>query len=53
MLDDVNEDAWIKEIDSEWSGAIPATLIYSSKGRKFYEQSFDYDLLEMELKTLL
>ena len=53
LLDDVNEDAWIKEIDSAWSGAIPATLIYSSKGRKFYEQSFDYELLETELKTLL
>jgi thiol-disulfide isomerase/thioredoxin len=53
LLDDVNEDVWIKEIDSTWSGALPATLIYSSKGRKFYEQSFDYELLETELKTLL
>ncbi|KGL62883.1 TlpA disulfide reductase family protein [Polaribacter sp. Hel1_85] len=53
LLDDVNEDVWIKAIDSTWSGAIPATLIYSSKGRKFYEQSFDYEKLEIELKSLL
>ncbi len=53
LLDDVGEDIWIKEIDSTWSGAIPATLIYSPRGRKFYEQSFDYELLETELKTLL
>ncbi|MGY0426564.1 MAG: TlpA disulfide reductase family protein, partial [Polaribacter sp.] len=29
LLDDANEDFWIKAIDKNWSGAIPATLIYS------------------------
>ena len=53
LLDDVDEDVWIKDIDSTWSGALPATLIYNAKGRKFYEQSFDYELLEAELKALL
>ena len=53
LLDDVNEDFWIKAIDSTWSGAIPATLIYNAKKRKFFEQSFDYDLLEKELKEFL
>ncbi len=53
LLDDVNEDYWIKAIDSNWTGAIPATLIYNSSKRKFYEQSFDYELLENELKTFL
>ena len=53
LLDDVDEDIWIKDIDSTWSGALPATLIYSAKGREFYEQSFDYELLEAELKAFL
>ncbi|OAD42812.1 TlpA disulfide reductase family protein [Polaribacter atrinae] len=53
LLNDVNEDVWIKAIDSTWSGALPATLIYNAKGRKFYEQSFDYEKLESELKTIL
>ena len=53
LLDDVNEDIWIKAIDSIWSGAIPATLIYNEKARKFYEQSFDYDILETALQTFL
>lgn len=53
VLDDVNEDVWIKAIDSTWSGAIPATLIYNAKNRKFYEQSFDYKQLEAALKTIL
>tara|TARA_B110001450_G_scaffold202839_1_gene192163 strand:- start:1755 stop:2258 length:504 start_codon:yes stop_codon:yes gene_type:complete len=53
LLDDINEDVWIKAIDSSWSGALPATIIYSEKGRAFYEQSFDYDKLETELKAFL
>ncbi|MDD7914372.1 TlpA disulfide reductase family protein [Polaribacter ponticola] len=53
LLDDVNEDVWIKAIDESWSGAIPATIIYNSSNRKFYEQSFDYKTLENELKTFI
>lgn len=53
LLNDTNENFWIKAIDSSWSGAIPATLIYNGKDRKFYEQSFDYDQLETELQTFL
>ncbi len=53
LLDDINEDIWIKAIDESWSGAIPATIIYNSKNRKFYEQSFDYETLENELNFFL
>ena len=53
LLDDGNEDFWIKDIDSTWTGAIPATLIYNKKNRKFYEQSFELETLENELKTFL
>lgn len=53
LLDDVNEDVWIKAIDSTWSGALPATLIYNTKERKFFEASFDYERLETELKSFL
>lgn len=53
LLDDVNENFWIPAIDSTWSGALPATIIYNNKKRKFYEQSFDYETLENELKTFL
>lgn len=53
VLDDVDEDVWIKAIDKNWSGALPATLIYNKNKRKFYEQSFDYKTLENELKTFL
>lgn len=53
FLNDANEDFWIKAIDENWSGAIPATIIYNKEQRKFYEQSFDYKTLENELKTFL
>ena len=53
LLDDSNEDYWIRQIDESWSGAIPATIIYNKSNRKFYEQSFDYETLENELKQFL
>ena len=40
LLDDTNENYWINDIHPNWSGALPATLIYTKKQRGFYEQSF-------------
>tara|TARA_B110000091_G_scaffold30276_1_gene31030 strand:+ start:1000 stop:1494 length:495 start_codon:yes stop_codon:yes gene_type:complete len=53
LLNDINENVWIKAIDESWSGAIPATIIYNKNNRKFYEQSFDYKTLKNELLTFL
>lgn len=53
LLNDINEDYWIKAIDENWSGAIPATIIYNKNKRNFYEQSFDDNTLETELQTFL
>lgn len=53
LLDDTNEDVWIKAINESWSGALPATIIYNKNKRKFYEQSFDYETLEKEVVTFL
>ena len=40
---------WIPKINPNWTGSLPATLIYNKKKRGFYEQSFEYN----ELKSLL
>jgi hypothetical protein len=40
LLDDADENYWINDINANWSGAIPATLIYNSQKRDFYERSF-------------
>jgi len=50
-LDDANENFWINAIDSTWSGAIPATLIYNQNKRMFYEQSFTEDELNQIINT--
>ncbi|HRW62020.1 MAG TPA: TlpA disulfide reductase family protein [Bacteroidales bacterium] len=53
ILDDPDTNAWIDKVDKNWTGGIPATVIYNKSKRKFYEQSFEYDELEKELKTFL
>ena len=53
LLDNGKDDSWFKSIDSSWSGAIPATLIYNKNKRNFYEQSFDFASLESELQIFL
>lgn len=53
LLDDDNEQIWIDDINKDWSGALPATLIFSKDKRKFFEQSFDYNSLETEVSKFL
>src|SRR5690606_240818 len=53
LLDDPDANNWIPKVSVEWSGAIPATIIYNKDNRKFYEQSFTFEELETELKTFL
>lgn len=52
-LNDVNSNYWIPKVEENWSGAIPATLIYNSNKRQFYEQSFNYEELETEIQKFL
>lgn len=53
LLDDPDANSWIPMVSDEWSGAIPATLIYNQKERKFYEGSFTYEKLNFELTSIL
>ncbi|MEE4197995.1 MAG: TlpA disulfide reductase family protein [Bacteroidales bacterium] len=53
ILDDPDSNAWIDRVNKDWSGAIPATLIYHKNHRKFYEQSFTYKELESALHQIL
>ena len=52
-LHDPDANAWIPKVDPNWSGAIPATVIYSDGKRKFYERSFTYEELENEIKQFI
>ncbi len=52
-LDDVDMNTWIPKVNENWSGALPATLIYKNDERVFFEKSFTYNELENELKQFL
>lgn len=52
-LDDANMNTWIPMVDENWSGSIPATVIYKNDERRFFEQSFNYEELEKELKQFI
>lgn len=52
-LNDTDGNTWIPKIDKNWSGAIPATIIYNKDKRQFYEQSFNYDELKTEVDKFL
>ncbi len=53
ILDDPDSNSWINLVNQDWSGAIPATLIYNNTKRAFFEQEFEYEDLETELKKFL
>lgn len=53
LLDEVDGNKWIPKVDEEWSGAIPATLIYNSEKRMFYAREFTYEELQHALLSFL
>ncbi len=52
-LNDVDANTWIPKVDENWSGSIPATIIYKNDTSKFFEKSFTYESLETEVKQFL
>lgn len=53
LLDDPDSNSWIGKVDKNWSGAIPATIIYNKKARRLYEQPFTFEELEAQLLNIL
>jgi len=53
LLDDPDANSWIPKVNKDWSGSIPATIIYKGNTVNFYERSFTYNELEKELKKIL
>jgi thiol-disulfide isomerase/thioredoxin len=49
LLADTKENSWIDKVDKEWSGSIPATIIYNSNFNFFKEGSMTYE----ELKEII
>lgn len=51
LLNDPNANAWIEQIDAQWSGAIPATLIYKNNERVFHEGSLTEEELLKQISV--
>ncbi|AEV33451.1 AhpC/TSA family protein [Owenweeksia hongkongensis DSM 17368] len=41
LLDDPDSNYWIDEIDPNWSGAIPFTIVFNKEKREYFERSFE------------
>lgn len=52
-LNDPDSNSWIPKVNQDWSGTIPATLIFTKDKRRFFEKSFTYDELETEVKQII
>ncbi len=53
MLDDPDANRWINEVDTRWSGSIPATIIYKKTNRKFFEKEISYEELEEAVLSIM
>ncbi len=52
LLDDPDANSWIDKVNPDWSGAIPFTIIFNNKTRKYYERSFEnLEDLEKQITT--
>jgi thiol-disulfide isomerase/thioredoxin len=53
LADKPSEQAFIDQIDKNWSGALPGTMIVNTKRhiRQFYEKEFTYDELNKLYQT--
>lgn len=49
MLDDPNSNQWINLVSPDWTGSIPATIIYNKNESRFFEKAFELD----ELKQII
>lgn len=54
-LNESDPNKWINEIDPEWSGSLPFTIVYDKNGKKVavHNGSLNYDELEKMVKPYL
>jgi len=52
LLADDNANEWIPKVDTTWSGAIPATLIYKADKRVFVEGSMTQADIESKINSI-
>ncbi len=51
LLFDPNANVWINKVSSDWTGSIPATVVYNKKSRNFHEGSYTYEELKAVIES--
>ena len=46
VLDEPDANSWINKVNQDWSGSIPATLVFNSQSSSFYERSLTFDEID-------
>ena len=53
-LTDIDFNSWIAKVSPEWTGAIPITVIYNAREKKFINEQFaDFEALNAIVRSLL
>lgn len=53
LLDDPNQNEWINKVSPDWSGALPATLIYKGSYKVFIEGPLELADITLNVDSLL
>lgn len=53
LLNDPDANRWIPQIDDDWTGAIPATLIYRQNKKLFFSKELTFESLSEAVEQLL
>jgi thiol-disulfide isomerase/thioredoxin len=53
VLDDPDQNSWIPRVDENWTGAIPATLIYAGDKRRFFETALEREILSAAIEAFI
>ncbi|WP_066630373.1 TlpA family protein disulfide reductase [Labilibacter marinus] len=53
LLNDPDGNSWIDLVNKDWSGGIPATIIYKKEDRAFHEGQLSYDELYTKIQSKL
>ena len=53
LLNESNPNRWIPLVSEEWSGAIPATIVYNRHNREFHEGELSFEELEAIIMPFL
>ena len=52
LVDERNPNEWINKIDSSWTGAIPATIVYNGGNKVFHEGELDLEQLLAQINSI-